>query len=84
MPHRFYPDGDGFCCFQLSGNHWLIWLIGVAGRFVRSWVKYRCGSMSCRRHVLVMLLRIAAVAPPRSFPTNRLFLRLCGVRDYAE
>ncbi|MGD0139885.1 MAG: transposase domain-containing protein [Tepidisphaeraceae bacterium] len=33
--------------------------------------------MLCRRQVLVKLLRIAAVAPPRSFPTNKLFLRLC-------
>jgi IS66 C-terminal element len=34
--------------------------------------------MLCRRQVLVKLERIAAVCPPRSLPTNRLFLRLCG------
>jgi hypothetical protein len=33
-PHRVYTDRAGFRLFQLSGNDWLIWLIGVAGRFV--------------------------------------------------
>jgi len=34
-PHH-YPDGDGFRRIQSSGNHWLIRLIGVTGRFVSS------------------------------------------------
>ncbi|MGD0462132.1 MAG: hypothetical protein ABSB74_06560 [Tepidisphaeraceae bacterium] len=38
-PHR-YPDGGGFRRFQSSGNHWLIWLVGVAGRFVSNCVRY--------------------------------------------
>jgi hypothetical protein len=42
-PHRFHPDGDGFRCFQLSGNHCLIRLIGVAGRFVSSSIRERWG-----------------------------------------
>ena len=33
--------------------------------------------MSWRRHVEVMLARMAAVRPPRALPTKRLFLRLC-------
>ena len=36
--------------------------------------------MSCRRQVLVKLLRIAAVCPPRSLPTNKEFLRLRTMR----
>ncbi|MGD0464991.1 MAG: hypothetical protein ABSB74_21110 [Tepidisphaeraceae bacterium] len=75
---RRYPDGAGFRRFHSSGNHWLIWLIGVAGRLVNNCVKYRCGSMPCRRQVLVQLERIAAIWPPRSLFTNKLFFQLCG------
>jgi hypothetical protein len=36
--HR-YPDGVGFRGFQSSGNHWLIWLIDVAGWLLGNCVK---------------------------------------------
>jgi hypothetical protein len=56
----YYSDGAGFRRRHCSGSHWLIWLIGVAGKFAINYVKYRCGSMPCRRQVLVRLDRIAA------------------------
>ena len=31
---RRYPDSAGFRRFHSSANHWLIWLTGVAGKFV--------------------------------------------------
>ena len=36
--HR-YPEGDEFWRFHSSGNHWPIWLIAVAGRFVSNCVR---------------------------------------------
>jgi hypothetical protein len=36
---RRYRDGDGFCRFQVSGTHRLIWLIGVAGKFVSNCIR---------------------------------------------
>lgn len=39
--------------------------------------------MSCRR-VLVMLLRMATVRPPRPLPTNRRFLRFGAIRFSAR
>jgi hypothetical protein len=40
---RLYAAGAGFCRCQSSGNHWPIWLIGVAGRFVSSCVRVTLG-----------------------------------------
>jgi hypothetical protein len=37
IPDR-YSAGDGFRRFHSSGNHWLIWLIGEAGKFVSNCV----------------------------------------------
>jgi hypothetical protein len=51
--------------------------MGVSGRLARSCVRYAWGLISCRRHVLVRLLRMAAVSPPRGEPAKRAFLRLC-------
>src|SRR6266481_5054536 len=53
---------------------------GHEGRFISSWMKQSCGSISCRRQLLVKLARIAAVRPPRGFPTNSEFLRFRTTR----
>ena len=43
-------------------------------------VRYRCGSISWRRQVLVRLANMAAVRPPRGLPTNNEFLRFGTTR----
>src|SRR6266481_5316184 len=40
---------------------------GHEGRFISSCMKWSCGSISCRRQLLVKLAKIAAVRPPRGF-----------------
>jgi hypothetical protein len=34
MDDKSYPEGAEFLNFHWSGNHSLIWLMGVAGKFV--------------------------------------------------
>ena len=59
--------------FHWSGSQASSSLNFVCGRFINSWVRYSCGSIWCRRQVLVRLDRIAAVRPPRGLPTNKEF-----------
>jgi hypothetical protein len=54
--------------------------MGADGKFTSSWVRYSCGSTSCRRQVLVRLANIDAVRPPRGLPTNNEFLRFNTTR----
>ena len=50
-------------CFHRFGSQSVSRRWGRPGKFTSSCVRYNCGSMSCRRHVLVKLARIAAVRP---------------------
>ena len=69
---RFAPPGGAS---YWSGSQASSSLNFVCGRFINSWVRYSCGSIWCRRQVLVRLARIAAVRPPRGLPTNKEFFR---------
>src|ERR1700736_568060 len=54
--------------------------MGSVGRLISNCVRYSCGSTSCLRQVLVKLARMAAVLPPRAFPTKSEFFRLRTTR----
>src|SRR5438105_2085038 len=81
--------------FHWSGSQASSSLNFVCGKFINSCVRYSCGSIWCRRQVLVKLARIANVRPPRGLPTKREFFRFnttrfisrslaqCRLLDYA-